>query len=271
MDSTGFLQYIQLERIPITIVIVAILWIGSSATTRALDNLGQRFTGWRIPLKQATAVLRFALFILASIAIVTNVVRLTDEVLLALGGSIAVAVGFAFKDIVASLMAGVLILFDRPFQVGDRVQVGDTYGEVVEIGLRATRIRTLNDTLVSIPNNLFLTDPVASHNQGLLYQMCVFKFYVTTSEDFDLAKRLAYESTVSSRFAYLRKPVVVQFEEIAVPNVESAIGLQLTVKAYVMDGRFERAFGTDVHERVKRAFRSNGIRTVGDHLAAADA
>jgi hypothetical protein len=98
--------------------------------------------------------------------------------------------------------------------------------------------------------------------------MCVFKFYITTLDNFELAKRLVYEATVSSRFVYLRKPVVVQMEEVAVPGVESAIGFQFTVKAYVMDGRFERSFGTDVHERVKRAFRANDIRTVGDHLAA---
>lgn len=270
-DPTGFLQYLQLGRIPITIVIVAILWIVASAATRALDSLGTRFTGWRIQLKQATAVLRFVLFIVASVAIVTNVVRLTDEVVLALGGSIAVAVGFAFKDVVASFLAGILILFDRPFQVGDRVQAGETYGEVVEIGLRSTRILTLDDTLVSIPNNRFLNDAVASHNKGSLHQMCVFRFYITTLDDFELAKRLTYEATVSSRFAYLRKPVVVHFEEVAVPGVESAIGFQLKVKAFVKDGRFEKAFGTDVHERVKRAFRANDIRTVGDMLTAGEA
>jgi small-conductance mechanosensitive channel len=266
-DPTGFLHYLQLERIPITIVIVAVILFVASASTRALDRLGTRFTGWRIVLKQAAAVLRFLLFILASVAIVTNILLLTDEVVLAVGGSVAVAVGFAFKDVVASFLAGILILFDRPFQVGDRVRFGDTYGEVLEIGLRATRILTLDDVLVSIPNNLFLNEPVASHNKGSLHQMCVLRFYVTTGEDFELAKRLAYEATVSSPYAYLRKPVSVQLEEVAVPGVESAIGFQITVKAYVMDGRFEKVFGTDVHERVKRAYRQNGIRTVGDHLA----
>lgn len=268
-DPTGFLHYLQLERIPITIVIVAVILIVASASTRALDRIGTRFTGWRITLKQVAAVLRFALFILASVAIVTNVLLLTDEVVLAVGGSVAVALGFAFKDVVASFLAGILILFDRPFQVGDRVRFGDTYGEVLEIGLRATRILTLDDALVSIPNNLFLNEAVTSHNKGSLYQMCVFRFYVPTNEDFELAKRLAYEATVSSPYAYLPKPVSVQLEEIAVPGVESAIGFQITVKAFVLDGRFEKAFGTDVHERVKRAYRTHGVRTVGDHLAAA--
>ncbi len=268
-DPTGFLQYIQIERIPITIVMVAVILLVASAATRALDNLGVRFTGWRITLKQVAAILRFLLFILASVAVVTNILRLTDEVVLAVGGSIAVAVGFAFKDVVASFLAGILILFDRPFQVGDRVRFGDTYGEVVEIGLRATRILTLDDALVSIPNNLFLNDAVSSHNQGSLHQMCVCRFYVTTNEDFELAKRLVYEATVSSPYTYLRKPVNVTLEEIAVPGVESAIGFQITVKAYVMDGRFEKRFTTDIHERVKRAYRAHGVRTVGDHLAAA--
>jgi len=267
-NPTGFLQYLQLERIPLTIVIVAIAIAVSSASTRGLRNLGTRFPGWRIALRQAAAVFRFVVFILASVAVVTNLVRLTSEVVLALGGSVAVAVGFAFKDLVASLMAGILILFDRPFQVGDRVQVGDTYGEVVEIGLRATRIVTLDDTLVSIPNNTFLNEAVGSANAGSLDQMVVMKFYITPLEDFELAKRLVYEAVVSSRFVYLRKPVVVHFDETPVPGMDAVIAFHLTAKAYVMDGRFERLFATDVHERVKRVFRKTGIRTSGDLLAA---
>jgi small-conductance mechanosensitive channel len=269
-DPTGFLRYLKLEGLPLTIVIVAMALVVSSASTRALRNLGARFPGWRIALKQGSAVLRFTVFILASVAVVTNLVRLTDEVVLALGGSVAVAVGFAFKDLVASLMAGILILFDRPFQVGDRVRVGDTYGEVVEIGLRATRIVTLDDTLVSIPNNTFLNDAVGSANAGALDQMCVMKFYITPLEDFELGKRLVYEATVSSRFVYLRKPVVVHFDETPIAGMDAVIAFHLTVKAYVMDGRFERAFATDVHERVKRAFRQARIRTSGDVLASAE-
>ena len=93
------------------------------------------------------------------------------EFMLAAGGSIAVALGFALKDIAASLVAGLLLLFDRPFRVGDRVSFADVYGEIVSIGLRTVRLQTLDDNLVTIPNSRFITDVVASGNSGELDMM----------------------------------------------------------------------------------------------------
>ena len=60
--------------------------------------------------------------------------KITPEVLLALGGTIAVSVGFALKDFVSSIVAGLIILVDRPFQVGDRVSFDGWYGEIIHIG-----------------------------------------------------------------------------------------------------------------------------------------
>ena len=142
------------------------------------------------------------------------------------------------------------------------------YGEVVEIGLRTTRIVTLDDNLVSIPNNRFLNDAVASANAGALDQMCVMTFHIGAAEDFETARRVLYEATVASRFVYLRKPVVVLMREAPVPGLDAVMAIELKVKAYVMDGRYESAFSTDVHERVKRALRAAKVHTVGDLLQA---
>ena len=267
-DPTGILRFVQLDGLPVALFAVLAAWMINNALGRAFDDLGQRFTGFRILLKQTSAIAKFVVFIVATTLAVTSVVHFSEEVMLAVGGSVAVAVGFAFKDLLASLMAGLMILFDRPFQVGDRVQIGDVYGEVVEIGLRTTRIVTLDDNLVSIPNNRFLNDAVASANAGALDQMCVMCFYIGAAEDFETARRVLYEATVASRFVYLRKPVVVHMRETAVPGLDGVVAIELKVTAYVMDGRFESAFGTDVHERVKRALRAAKVHTVGDLLQA---
>ena len=88
------------------------------------------------------------------------------EVALAIGGTAAVSLGFALKDLLSSIVAGLIILVDRPFQVGDRVTFDGWYGEITHIGLRSVRLLTLDDTQVTIPNNKFLTDLVASGNAG---------------------------------------------------------------------------------------------------------
>ncbi len=82
--------------------------------------------------------------------------------------------------------------------------------------------------------------------------------------DFAAAKTIAQEAAVSSRYVYLDEPVRVSLQEGPVPGMATHFALQITVKAYVFDSRFETAFGTDVTERVKRAFKAGGIHTVGE-------
>ncbi|MCA9494858.1 MAG: hypothetical protein KC621_33245, partial [Myxococcales bacterium] len=68
------------------------------------------------------------------------------------------------------------------------------------------------------------------------------------------------------RFVYLNKPIVTVLREVAVQGAEM-FATRVTVKAYVLDGRYETAFGTDVTARVKRAFREAGLRSAGEAAA----
>ena len=256
-------QYLHPERIPYAILWILAAWVPVRFITGTFDRLGDRFTNRRLLLKQLAAVLRFVVFVGFIGIATTTVVELTDQALLAISGTMAVAIAFAIRDLLASLIAGIILLFDRPFQVGDRVQFGDTYGEVLEMGLRSVRIATLDDNLVSVPNNLFLTSAVSSANAGALDQMCVFSFDIGCNEDFDLAKQIVYEATASSRYVYLNKPITILLSEGPVPDGAERFAIRIRSKAYVLDGRYESAFATDVSERVLRAFRKHGVRTAG--------
>lgn len=260
--DTQLLQFVDLSRLPFAVGVVFCAWLLNRFLARSLDDLGVRFTERRLLFKQVGSVSRFLILIVTGFLVAAAVVRFSNEVLLAIGGSVAVAVGFAFKDLLASLMAGIILLIDRPFQVGDRVEFAGHYGEILEIGLRTVRMATLDDNLISIPNSRFLTDAVSCANAGALDQMCVFEFFVGCRQDFDLAKELVYDAVASSTFVYLRKPIVVHLKEIPVPNNDK-LTMKITAKAYVFDGRFESAFSTDVQERTHRAFRTHGIRTTG--------
>lgn len=264
MEAVPLLKFVVIERVPFALVVIAGTWIALRLATRWGDRAAERFARRRLQYKQGLAIARFVVVLIATVVVLGSVLQLTDEVLLALGGSAAVAVGFAFKDLVASVMAGILLLFDRPFQVGDRIAFGGEYGEVLEIGLRSVRLRTLDDVVVSIPNNQFLSDRVSCANMGQLQQMCVLDFYVGCTEDYARAKVITYEATGSSRFVYLRKPILVDVSESPVPDGAERFAMQIRVRAYVLDGRYERSFRTDVAERVKRAFRAAGIRTAGE-------
>jgi len=257
-DLQNFLQFIALDRLPFAVIVAVAGWFVLTVSSRVLDDLGERFTDRRLLFKQAKALTRFFLYLAIPAIVAASVLQLSSEALFAVGGSVGVAVGFAFKDLLGALVAGVLLLMDRPFQVGDRISFGGFYGEVQEMGIRSVRLVTLDDNLVTIPNNKFLTDEVASANAGALDAMVVIPFYVAAAEDFQQARRIVAEATTTSRYVYLNKPVVTLVEDKFLGERFVTV---VSVKAYVFDVRYEKALITDVTERVKLAFREAGLRT----------
>ena len=255
-DFGGLLRLVDTDRLLVGLVIIVGAVVISRLVTQFLDRLSEGQARRRLVLKRVSSIARFAIFLLACVLIVTNVLSLSNEALLGLGGTIAVTAGFAFKDTAASIISGILILMDQPFQVGDWISFGGYYGEVKEIGLRTVRINTLDDNLVSIPTNKFLTDEVASSNAGELDMMIIIDFFIAVDDDFMKAKRIAYEATVTSKYVFLNKPVVVLLSD-EITGIGYAT--RVRVKAYVADARFEKRFLSDVTERVKLAFREAGI------------
>lgn len=257
-DLENLVRFVNVDGLPFAFIVLAVSWVSLRVIASLLDDLGDRFTAWRLSLMKLKAVMRFAAYIVVALLVANSVLRLEGNAVVALLGPIGVAVGWGLKDLAAALMAGLILLIDEPFQVGDRIQFDGQYGEVTEIGLRSVRIATLDDNAVTIPNNKFLTDSVASANAGALDAMVVIPFYIAAAEDFQKARRIVAEATATSRYAYLKKPVVTL---LADEFMGERFVTVVKVKAYVFDVRFEKDFITDVTERVKIAFRRAGLRT----------
>ena len=80
-------------------------------------------------------------------------------------GVVGIAVGFAAQDSFANVIAGFLIFMDKPFEVDDWITVADEYGEVHDITMRSTRIRTKRNTFVVIPNKTIIDSVLVNHSQ----------------------------------------------------------------------------------------------------------
>ncbi|MEM9071890.1 MAG: mechanosensitive ion channel domain-containing protein [Myxococcota bacterium] len=254
--STDLLQFFRPEGVLPAALVLGLVWLVAYGISRLFTQLSERFVDRRLLLQQLKAVLRLVTFVVGFALALSLLFRLSDEALLALGGTIAVAIGFAFKDLLASMIAGVIILVDRPFQVGDRVSFGGYYGEVVEIGLRTVRLVTLDDSLITIPNNKFLTDPVSSGNAGALDMLVQVDFFVGADQDIALAKRLLAEAMTASRFTYLDKPWSIV---VAPVQVGDTVAIRLRAKVYVLDVKYEKELETDITEQTMAAFRTHRI------------
>ncbi len=258
MPEQEWIRFVNLDRLPFAVTMVVLGMIVAHFVSHALDQIGERAAGRRLFFKKAAAVARYMIYFAAFAVALPSALKLDRTAMIAIAGSLGIALGFGFKDVLTSITGGVMLLLDAPFQVGDRIAFGDYYGEVVKIGLRSVKLVTLDDNLVTVPNSCFLTDSVASANSGALDCMVVIPFYIASAEDFETARRLVVEATVTSRYVFLEKPVVTLVSDEFLGERFVTI---IRVKAYVFDVRYEKAFASDVTERVKRAFASAGIRT----------
>ncbi len=228
-----------------------------------ISRLQKKYPDQRLTILQIATILTFIWYIFGSVLIVYGAFRPPKEVLLGLGGSAAVAIGLALKDIVSSLISGIVLLFDRPFQVGDRVKFKEVYGEISHIGLRAVRLITLDDSLVTIPNSQFVSEYVSSGNSGALDMMIEIPFRLSVNVDIDKMKESLYEIVITSRYAYLKKPVSIVVSEI---TVGYSVALLFVVKAYVFDVHYEKAFQTDIVSRAYKYFQKNKIKRPNSEL-----
>ena len=257
LPDAQILELIRFGRIPYAILILLATIVVVRLLNGFIARLGDRFADKRLVIQQVGSFLRFLVYIVGGLVAAMTVLTLRKEVVLTLGGTVAVSLGFALKDVFASLAAGVIILVDKPFQVGDRVTFDAYYGEIKEIGLRSVRLLTLDDTMVTIPNNKFLTDVVASGNAGAVEMMVQMDFFIGADQDVAEAKRTVEEALTTSRYVHLGFHWAVRVSQVI---HETFVAVRLRAKAYVLDVKFEKAFETDVTERVLQAFREKRIQ-----------
>ncbi|MBL7164184.1 MAG: mechanosensitive ion channel [Anaerolineales bacterium] len=141
---------------------------------------------------------RVALIILGSIALITLLSHFDVDIsaLVATLGIGSLAIALAAKDALADTISGFLIMIDRPFRIGDRVQIMDldTWGDVLDIGLRSSRIRARDNRMVIVPNSLIAKSLVVNYsypNDEYRLQVHIGVAYGT---DLELARKTMIEA-----------------------------------------------------------------------------
>ena len=202
---------------------------------------------WRLRVKQFLPFLRMVVLSSVTVFLMNLFLNLSKENILAVTGTIAVALGFAFKDFASSVIAGIVSLFESPYRVGDRIKIGEDYGEVVSYGLRSVRIQTPDDDMVTIPHNKIWTESVSNANAGALEAQVVTEFYFAHEVETAPIKKILYRVAQTSKYTHLKLPIVVVMEE-------KPWGTVFKLKAYPLDARDEFIYQTDLITRAKRAF-----------------
>jgi small-conductance mechanosensitive channel len=255
-DITILLHMIRWTGVAASVLIIIGAWLLLRIINNVVRHLGNIFAERRLLLQKFNAFLRFGIYLFTVVLVVLLSFEFSREVLAIIGGGSAVAVGFAAKDLVASLVAGIMIIVDRPFQVGDRVNFGGQYGDIISIGLRSVKLQTLDDNTVTIPNNMFLSGITSCGNYGVLDMQVVIDFHIGMDQDVRQARDLIQEAAATSRFVYLPKSITVLVSQVL---IDQCVALRLRLKVYVLDTKYEKQLETDITLRVLDAFAKNNI------------
>ncbi|HKK27986.1 MAG TPA: mechanosensitive ion channel domain-containing protein, partial [Gemmatimonadota bacterium] len=231
-------------------------WIAGRVVAWALTALAERTPRLRIRVKQAIPIVQILLWGGALYVSLFGIFRPGQAgSVIGLVAGAAVGVGLAVQDLLRDLAGGVALVLDRPFQVGDRVRVGDHYGEILSIGIRSIRLRTPEDTQVTLPNSYVMRTPVSNASSGSLTCQVVSDLWLPADAPVAEARRVAFEAAASSRYVDLSRPVEVAVES----EFRETFLVRLRVKAYVLDHRDEVRFRSDVVERAQEELVRRGI------------
>ncbi len=238
-----------------SVLVLVLIFFLIKGVAYVLETLAERNAERRLLYKRLVPIFRVILWGVALYIVLRGIFNVDAQGLFAAAAAIGVAIGFAAQDLLKNIFGGLVILFDQSFQVGDKILVEGTYGEVTSIGLRSTRIVTPDDNLVTVPNAQVADGQVSNANAGELTCQVATDLYLPGSVDEGRAKEIAYQAAVSSPYVYLEKPIVVLVRD----EHDERHLVHLKVKAYVIDTRYEPLLASDVTERARRTFREEGL------------
>lgn len=249
---------------------VAALWIAflflplSRLACDLFLVVGTQFAARRQGGLDATAlpmVARVLRFLLIALGAMLALDRMGINIQPFLAGSavMGLAISFAARDTLSNLIAGVLLVLDRPFQVGDRIELWSaptetgTWGDVIDIGLRATKIRNPDNLVVVVPNNEIMRRDIVNYTMSGSDIRLRIPFSIAYESNIERAKELLVAAARSIDGVKLQPAPVVIVRGFGASEVN------LELRVWVVDARARRRIADEVTAKILVAFAEEGI------------
>ncbi|MEM3374201.1 MAG: mechanosensitive ion channel family protein [Candidatus Woesearchaeota archaeon] len=247
------------NRIFKILVISAISWL----IIRLIDAL---IVNYLMPLSEKTKtdlddllfplirkIVKISLTAVAIIMILDNMGYHVTSILAGLGiGGLAFAL--AAQDLLGNFFGGLTIIIDKPFKVGEYIQIGDVQGEIVEIGLRSTKLKTPNGEFITIPNK-FITEKATINHKRLNQKLVIMTLnlvYNTSNEKMKKAKKIIQEILSKEKLIFNYEVNFINF---------GAYSLDLEVRYFIETNqpKLVREIKDKINFKIKEEFEKNKI------------
>ncbi len=235
-----------------TVIVLASVFVTRLFTRLVFDRILKKFNlkeGIRYTIRRLTEYL----FILVGVIVAFQFIGIDLSGLAVIFGLLSVGIGFGLQNVTANFVAGLVLLFERPIRIDDRIMVGDVEGDVEEISLRATKIRTLNNISIIVPNSQFISSNVINWSYGDPRIRLNIDVGVSYGSDLDLVLK-------SLKEVALGHPKILKNPE---PDVllrgfgDSSWNMRL--RAWIDNPKGHHQISSDINCAIVRKFREKGI------------
>ncbi len=168
-------------------------------------------------------------------------------------GLLSVGIGFGLQNLTSNFVAGLILLFERPIRVGDRVTVGDAEGDVEEINIRSTTIRSVNNISIIVPNSEFISSRVTNWSHGDPKIRLDIDVGVSYGSDLQTVLRCLRETAA-------QHPRILKEPEPMVHHMgfgDSAWNMRLWV--WIENPKEHRKIRSEINCAIVTKFRENGV------------
>jgi len=167
------------------------------------------------------------------------------------------ALSLAAQDTLSNVISGIMIMLDQPFRVGDRIEIQrlGTWGDVVDIGLRSTRIRTRDNRLVIVPNNSISTDQIVNYTYPDPRYRIEIEIGIGYGQDIEQVRKILVDTVQQVEGVWPDKPVDALYVEMG----QSAMIFR--VRWWILSYVDTRRMFDRVNTALQAALDENGIKT----------
>lgn len=169
-------------------------------------------------------------------------------------GALSVGIGLGMQNIINNFVSGIILVFDKPFRVGDQIELADKKGRVKEIGIRASVLQTFDGANVIIPNGDLLSGRVVNWTLSHEYSKIAFTIIVDRQADLNQVNQWVKEAAESSTYFMKNLGITTQIKDVGADN------MHLNVVAWVNYASNAEAFKSDVFLRLYKKFDAENLK-----------
>jgi small-conductance mechanosensitive channel len=235
-----------------TLIVLASVFVTRFFTRVVIDRILKKFNlkdGIRYTLRRLTEYT----CILIGIIVAFQFVGIDLSGLTVIFGLLSVGIGFGLQNVTANFVAGLVLLFERPIKIGDRITIGDVEGDVEEISMRATKIRTLNNISIIVPNLQFTSSNIVNWSYGDLRVRLDIDVGVSYGSDLDLVLK-SLKEVASEHPKVLKTP-----EPDVLHRGFGDSSWNMRLRLWIDNPKGHHQISSDINCAIVRKFKEKGI------------